>query len=154
MIACRKIEKFVLDVTEQIDKIEVFPKEIEVKDVLSNLDEDDLSISTLLSNLVKISKNAIKKGNNLNCYFMPTLEKPLVKTAVEFPLWSNVCIPDSDLRATSSYIEEDFKDLRMVLKNKVKLPTDVYTFLKLKLNSSVNISIIPKKARLMYLIVI
>ncbi|KAH0551327.1 hypothetical protein KQX54_001161 [Cotesia glomerata] len=53
---------------------------------------------------------------------------------MEFPLWSNVCIPHSDLRGSSSYIEENFKDLKMALKRQVPLLTDVYTFVKLHLD--------------------
>lgn len=50
-----------------------------------------------MTKILKISKNVLHQGEKLLGFFLPTLEKPL-------------CIPYSDLRATSSYVEEDFKD--------------------------------------------
>lgn len=135
LISCRDIPKFLLNVTNQIDKIEFDPEKTKSENVLSNTTENDsLSISTWMNDILKKSKNEVHQGNKLQSFFLPTLKKPLVEAVMEFPLWTNICIPHTDLRATSSYVEEDFKDLKMTLRRQISLPTDVYTFLKLHLD--------------------
>ncbi|CAG5079579.1 Similar to NOF: 120.7 kDa protein in NOF-FB transposable element (Drosophila melanogaster) [Cotesia congregata] len=135
LIMSRKVEEFFLNVSEQIEKMEVDPEKNKFRDTeLENSEKDSVSISCWIKNLLKVSKNVFYQGNNLQSFFLPALENPLVEAVVEFPLWTNICIPHSDVLGTSSYIEEDFKDLKEAMRRQVSLPTDVYTFLKLHLD--------------------
>lgn len=135
LISHRNVVQFFANVTEDIAKINFDPDTHTLSNTSPHSSErDSLSISTWINNILKVSENVVYQGEKLNSFFLPTLEKPLVEAAMEFPLWTNICIPHSDLRATSSYIEEDFKDLKMALGRQVSLPIDVYTFLKLHLD--------------------
>lgn len=58
-----------------------------------------------------------------------------IKVVKEFPLWTKVCIPGKQLRATSAYIEQDFKDLKSMLTQQISLPARVDIFVKAHLKN-------------------
>ncbi|XP_053595597.1 uncharacterized protein LOC106693211 isoform X2 [Microplitis demolitor] len=135
--ARNQLEKFISicnpDLTV-IDSIEIDTEKTMIFDQSScGVDKNGWSLALLvwIDNLCKKANTIIFTGSKLNSFYMPKLYVRLVEIIKEFPLWTNVCTPDTMPRATSSYIEADFKDLKMNLKKKVKLPTTEIKFLKL-----------------------
>ncbi|CAH2084305.1 unnamed protein product [Euphydryas editha] len=118
-----------------IDSIEIDPEKTVILEELSSkaVDKDGCSVSLLtwIDRLCRQVNNVIFIGKKLNTHYVPGLYSNLVDKIKDFPLWTNVCTPETMSRPTSCYVETNFKDLKMNLKNKVKLPTTVTKFLKL-----------------------
>lgn len=72
----------------------------------------------------------ITNGSTLNCFHLPKF-CPLFKEKLQqFSLWSKVCIKYKNLRPSSSYVGESFKDLGMNLSKQISLPPRVDIFIK------------------------
>lgn len=118
-----------------IDSVEIDPeKTIIFEELLSKaVDNNGWSVSLLewIESLCRKVNTVIFIGQKLNTHYVPDLYSNLIDKIKDFPLWTNVCTPDTMSRPTSGYVEADFKNLKMNLKKKVKLPTTVNKFLKL-----------------------
>lgn len=89
-----------------------------------------------VNGLIDCTQNIIFSGEKkLNCFYIPDTRIALVKKVKEFPLWTNVCVPDPEVRATSSYVESDFGNLKNTLKHRIQLPTTIPIFLRLHLDN-------------------
>ncbi|CAG5102776.1 Similar to NOF: 120.7 kDa protein in NOF-FB transposable element (Drosophila melanogaster) [Cotesia congregata] len=125
LISTRNIEEFFLNVSEQIEKFDLEEKPFTNNPSDSNK-EDSPSISSWAGGIIKAANNQIVEGKKIQSFYLSSLVKPIIDVVVEFPLWTNICIPYTDLRAISRFM--------ISLKHQEPLPTDAYTFLKLHLD--------------------
>ncbi|XP_074102523.1 uncharacterized protein LOC141529739 [Cotesia typhae] len=107
-------------------------------DKLSNFDTDHLgwsvSILTWVDNLSQKANTIIFTGSNLNSFRVRGLYDRLLEKIKEFPIFTNICTPETMSRGTSCFVEGDFKDLKLDLEQQVKLPTTILKFLKLHIS--------------------
>ncbi|CAF4948200.1 unnamed protein product [Pieris macdunnoughi] len=97
--------------------------------------DNNVTIKLWADNLASHSDNIQNIGTILNCFYVPLFKEPLIHIAKEFPLWTKVCVPNKKLRPTSSYIEEDFKDLKIMLNKQITLPARIDIFVKAHLKN-------------------
>ncbi|KAH0540292.1 hypothetical protein KQX54_015640 [Cotesia glomerata] len=115
------LEEFDVEIrreSEQIEKFDLEEKPFTNTPPDSNK-EDSPSISSWVRGIIKAANNQIVEGKKIQSFYLSSLVKPIIDVVVEFPLWTNICIPYTDLRAISSYIEEDFKDLKISLRHQL-----------------------------------
>ncbi|CAG5096738.1 Similar to NOF: 120.7 kDa protein in NOF-FB transposable element (Drosophila melanogaster), partial [Cotesia congregata] len=121
-----------------IDFVEVDPDKTLVFEELSQKATDNKGWSVALlrwiDKVCRKTNTVIFTGKKLNTHYVPELYGNLVDNMKDFPLWSNVCTPETMLRPNSCFVETAFKDLKMTLSKKVKLPTSVIKFLKLHID--------------------
>ncbi|CAG5093418.1 Similar to NOF: 120.7 kDa protein in NOF-FB transposable element (Drosophila melanogaster) [Cotesia congregata] len=134
LIGNRKIKVMVEDIEEKIKSMDIdSDKKDLLNDYLFSVSDDNLTIASWASHLTSYPTNILLTGNTLNCFYVPLFKDPLIKNVKEFPLWTKVCIPSNKLRPSSSYIEEDFKDLKKVLAKQITLPARIDIFVKVHL---------------------
>lgn len=131
LIGNRKIKVMVEDIEEKIKSMDIdSDKKDLLNDNLFSVSGDNLTIASWASHLTSYPTNILLTGKTLNCFYVPLFKDPLIKNVKEFPLWTKVCIPSKKLRPSSSYIEEDFKDLKIVLAKQITLPARIDIFVK------------------------
>lgn len=81
---------------------------------MDNIDanEQKNSIEYWIQNLIAKTRKTITLGQNLNAFYLSDLVEHLTGMAKEFPLWTNVGMPRNFQRATSTYVEGYFNDLK------------------------------------------
>ncbi|KAH0563720.1 hypothetical protein KQX54_005014 [Cotesia glomerata] len=118
---------------ERVNRIDSDLDHEKQNELSDNLNESSVEIEKISSWLCLVenySLTVIQKGTKLNCFYLPNLSLPFKEKLKEFPLWTKACIKYTTSRASSSYIEENFKDLKMMLHKQISLPSRVDIFMK------------------------
>ncbi|CAG5073432.1 Similar to NOF: 120.7 kDa protein in NOF-FB transposable element (Drosophila melanogaster) [Cotesia congregata] len=137
---CQLLEMLEVDLYHEIEEnIKSMDFDAEKSTILNDEKEDpssDMStINSWIKDLVAISNNVQTTGKVLNCFYVPLFKESFLKTVKDFPLWTQVCTPKNKLRATSSYIEQDFRDSKEMLNRQIGLPARVDILVKAHLKN-------------------
>lgn len=101
--------------------------ELDVDNIDAN--EQKNSIKYWIQNLIAKTQKTKILGRNLNAFYLPDLVEHLT-IAKEFPLWTNVGMSRNVQRATSSYVEGYFNDLKTRIFKHLTLPISVNKFIR------------------------
>lgn len=105
-------------------------KASEIEDAENIANDQVSSIDKWVDGVRARGQQMITQGQNLNPFYLPGFIEPLIKLAKEFPLWTAVGMPINTERASSSIVEEYFKDLKNHTLKHYTLPISANKFMR------------------------